>query len=169
MGQRQSEVKPLAEELKKSLGEDFIHGWTFLLYEMARSFYEKFQLNGKAYFDEAVFRNCLVDIFLDLKRLSDFHEIQLPAYEKIVAYASSWIIRRKPFQMMEGWASSGQIERYRYINEKFALFLLLRGAGFSDCPVNADLLNRIFYHLIYRDTDSKVLELFLYGINLGRG
>ena len=112
--------------------------------------------------------DCLIDILVDLKRLDDFHEIRQTAYEKVLAYASSWIIRRKPFQVLENVSGKPVLS---FINEKFALFLLLKGAAISDRATGdamKDLCNRVLYHLIYRDTGAKVLELFLYGLKFGK-
>ena len=45
-------------------------------------------------------------------------------YVKFIAYTASWCLKRKPFQLIEGCD-----EKYLYVNETFALSLLLQASG----------------------------------------
>ena len=66
--------------------------------------------------------------------------------------------------------------KYKYVNEKLALFILLRGTDLIDWKYPSDeeakknmraTINRLLYHLVYRNTNSQTLELLLYGIEFG--
>lgn len=109
---------------------------------------------------------------VDIARLKHFQDISRVNYIKFIAYTASWCIKRKPFQRMAGCG-----ERERYVNEKFALSLLLQACGC--CDENADYftenqkelveaIGQIFYHLKYRNTNPQTLELFLIGLEMGK-
>lgn len=109
---------------------------------------------------------------MDIVRLKHFHDIDLVNYIKLISYTASWIIKRKPFQLLE---NAG--EEYIYINEKFALSLLLQAVGFFDSNMKikegeegklAKNVSAIFYHLKYRNTNPQTLELLLVGIENGK-
>lgn len=154
--------------------EKYIQNLSSLLYEMCRRFYWERGLNDKVFLDEAIFSDCLVDVIHDLHRLCEFHEIEHPSMAKIAAYSASWIIKRKPLQMVYGYDSDNP--KYKYFNEKLALFILLRGTDLIDWKYPSDeeakknmraTINRLLYHLVYRNTNSQTLELLLYGIEFG--
>lgn len=165
-------VKELKEELNRSFTDEYIKNTGILIHTFAEAFYENNELEGKAYFDDSIFEYCLIDILVDLARLRYYHDISKVNYTKIIAYTASWILKRKPFQLIEGCD-----EKYIYINERFALTLLLQAAGcydentdyFSD-EENELIKNvgQIFYHLKYRNTNPQTLELFLIGLATGK-
>ena len=112
----------------------------------------------------------LFDLLHDLKRLSCFHEIKRPNFLKIIAYTASWWIRRKPYQIIE------DDNDLIFINEQFALSLIffatkLKNKKNQIIKENAqklkDGVNKIFYHLKYRNTNPQTLELFIIGTELG--
>ena len=66
---------------------------------------------------------------------------------------------------------------YIYVNERFALSLLLQASGCFDSNVKCakedkekveKLIEQIFYHLKYRNTNPQTLELLLVGIGNGK-
>ena len=66
---------------------------------------------------------------------------------------------------------------YIYVNESFALSLLLQASGCFDSNVKCakedkekveKLIEQIFYHLKYRNTNPQTLELLLVGIGNGK-
>lgn len=93
-------------------------------------------------------------------------------YVKFIAYTASWCLKRKPFQLIEGCD-----EKYLYVNETFALSLLLQASGCLDEDAGyyeedrealIDEIRQIFYHLKYRNTNPQTLELFLIGMRAGK-
>lgn len=114
---------------------------------------------------------CLEDILVDIARLKYFHDIKYVNEIKLMAYIASWILKRKPFQLIEGCDS-----KFIYINEKFALSILVQTVGLNNPDMfyrdeNRESIVRnmdaIFYHLKYRNTNPQTLELLLMGIQTG--
>ena len=164
--------KTIQEGLNESFTNEYIYNAGLLVHSLAEKFYEENGLEGKVYFNDDIFGNCLVDILVDIARLKHFHDIDLVNYIKLISYTASWIIKRKPFQLLE---DAG--EEYIYINEKFALSLLLQAVGFFDsnmkiregevCKLTKNV-SEMFYHLKYRNTNPQTLELLLVGIENGK-
>lgn len=164
--------KTLKEELNSTFSDEYIYNAGMLIHQMAENFYEEQNLVDKVYFDDSIFEHCLIDILVDIARLKYFHDIDLVNYIKLMAYTASWCLKRKPFQLIEGAGSD-----YIYINEKFALSLLLQASGCFDDSVKCaeedrekveKLVEQIFYHLKYRNTNPQTLELLLVGIEKGK-
>lgn len=163
--------KTLKEELNTTFTDEYIYNAGMLIHQMAEQFFEEQNLEGKVYFDDSIFEYCLIDILVDIARLRYFHDIELVNYIKLMAYTASWCLKRKLFQLLEGSGAD-----YIYINEKFALSLLLQASGGFDVNTRcaeADrekvekLVEQIFYHLKYRNTNPQTLELLLVGIKKG--
>ncbi|MCM1103010.1 MAG: hypothetical protein NC409_02795 [Clostridium sp.] len=166
------QAKELKEELNKSFTDEYIRNAGMLIHRLAEQFYEENNLNGKIYFNDNIFENCLIDILIDIARLKYFHDISRVNYIKFIAYTASWCLKRKPFQLIEGCD-----EQYIYVNERFALTLLLQAGACYDENVNyyaeeqKDLvkgIGQIYYHLKYRNTNPQTLELFLIGLENGK-
>lgn len=170
MGEKRN--KTILEELNENFSDEYIYNAGALVYSLAEKFYEENHLEGKVYFNDDIFSNCLIDILVDIARLKYFHDIEYVNYIKLISYTSSWLIKRKPFQIIEGAG-----EAYLYINEKFALSLLLQAVGYLDDSYRLKVediekmekgISGIFYHLKYRNTNPQTLELLLVGIENGK-
>lgn len=166
------QVKKLKEELKESFTDEYIRNAGILIHKLAEQFYEGNNLSGKIYFNDDIFNHCLIDILVDLARLKHFHDISRVNYVKFIAYTASWCLKRKPFQIIEGCEAE-----YIYVNERFALTLLLEAGGCYDENVNyyaeeqevlVKCIRQIYYHLKYRNTNPQTLELFLLGVENGK-
>ena len=165
-------VKELKEELNESFTDAYIRNAGTLIHKFAEQFYNENNLKGKIYFNEDIFNYCLIDILVDLARLKHFHDISRVNYIKFIAYTASWCLKRKPFQLIEGCD-----EKYIYVNERFALTILLQASGCYDenfdysAEDQQELINTIkqmIYHLKYRNTNPQTLELLLIGMNAGK-
>lgn len=166
------EVKKLKEELNESFSDEYIHNAGLLIHKLAEEFYKDNELEGNVYFNDNIFEYCLIDILVDIARLKYFHDISRVNYVKFIAYTASWFLKRKPFQLVEGCE-----EKYLYVNERFALSLLLQASGCYDENVNyyeedqkelVEAIGQMFYHLKYRNTNPQTLELFLIGMETGK-
>lgn len=164
--------KTLKEELNSTFTDEYMYNAGILIHELAESFYDEQKLEGKVYFDDVIFEYCLIDILVDIARLRYFHDIELVNYIKLMAYTASWCLKRKPFQLLEGAGID-----YIYVNERFALSLLLQASGCFDSNMKCEnherkkiekLIEQIFYHLKYRNTNPQTLELLLVGIENGK-
>lgn len=164
--------KTIQEELNDSFTDEYIYNAGILIHSLAEKFYEENELEGKVYFNDDIFEKCFLDILVDIARLKHFHDIDLVNYNKLISYTASWMIKRKPFQLIEGAGES-----YIYINEKFALSLLLQAVGSFDSKMRikegdkvklTKNVSTMFYHLKYRNTNPQTLELLLIGIENGK-
>jgi hypothetical protein len=166
------EARRLKEELNESFSDEYINNAGLLLHRLAEEFYRENGLEGHVYFNDRIFEYCLIDILVDIARLKHFHDISRVNYIKFIAYTASWCLKRKPFQLIEGCD-----EKYLYVNETFALSLLLQAGGCLDEAAGyyeedrdelLDEIGQIFYHLKYRNTNPQTLELFLIGMGAGK-
>ncbi len=166
------ETRKLKEELNESFSDEYITNAGLLVHRLAEIFYEKNNLEGKVYFNDHIFEYCLIDILVDIARLKHFHDISRVNYTKFIAYTASWFLKRKPFQLLEGCD-----EKYIYVNERFALTLLLQASGCYDEKADyytedreklLSAIGQMFYHLKYRNTNPQTLELFLIGLETGK-
>lgn len=165
-------TKTLKEELYGAFTTDYVRSLGMLIRKLAEDFYKKNELEGKVYFNDDIFEHCLIDILVDLARLKHFHDIDRANYVKLIAYSASWCLKRKPFQIIEGAA-----EDWIYVNEKFALTMLLQAGGWDDQNVSycvkdqenlVNAVGQMIYHLKYRNTNPQTLELFLIGLESGQ-
>lgn len=164
-------VNTLKEELNETFSDEYIRNAGLFIHRLAEEFYEIRQLEGKVYFSDTIFEYCLIDILVDLARLKHFHDISRVNYVKFIAYTASWCLKRKPFQLVEGCG-----KEYLYINEQFALSILMQAAGCMDRETSylaeeeeelIQKIEQIFYHLKYRNTNPQTLELLLVGMQSG--
>lgn len=167
-----SEKVTIREELNNVFTNEYIRNAGMLIHQFAEEFYKKNDLKGKVYFNDDIFQYCLIDILVDIARLKAFHDIDNVNYNKFAAYTASWCLKRKIFQLVEGCD-----KKYIYINEKFALYILLHASGIFDqnkkySVQNEDIMIRnikqLFYHLKYRNTNPQTLELLLVGMETGK-
>lgn len=167
----EKDIKKLKEELNESFSDAYIRNAGILIHKLAERFHDENQLEGQVYFNDNIFEYCLIDILVDIARLKHFHDISRVNYIKFIAYTASWCIKRKPFQLIRGCE-----EKYLYVNERFALSLLLQAGGCYDENVNyyeedkkelVEAVGQMFYHLKYRNTNPQTLELFLVGLTTG--
>lgn len=161
----------IKEGLLSTFDESYIRGISNMIHLFAENFYNLNHLDGKVYFDDHIMEYCLEDILVDIARLKYFHDIKYVNEIKLMAYIASWILKRKPFQLIEGCDS-----KFIYINEKFALSILVQTVGLNNPDMfyrdeNRESIVRnmdaIFYHLKYRNTNPQTLELLLMGIQTG--
>lgn len=117
----------------------------------------------------------VLDYFTDVSRLKHFHSIGYTNLYKTKAYEISWLLRRKPIQII----SDNDCDSVVYINEKFVLshimsyFVSLVGKDFysdlSEEGVRAfdGYIDSLYYHLKYRNCSSQTLEIILLSFGAG--
>jgi len=146
------------------IGEERIEERLRALHDIYIAFLEQVDVNGKidVYLNDRVLMHTIMDYFTDITRLKEFHGIEKINQDKIIAYECSWLIKRKPIQIL-----NEEKESLVYINEKFVLTILVNHLtkGKIDSFVGNEELNRLcdklLYHLKYRNCDAKVFEMFI--------
>lgn len=80
------------------------------LQKTAMEFIEMAGFFETAYCNERILMQVILDYFMDVMRLKEFHSIERIRTEKLFAYTISWIVRRKPIQFRD----YSEEERYFY-------------------------------------------------------
>ena len=114
----------------------------------------------------------ILDYFMDVMRLKEFHSIERIRTEKLFAYTISWIVKRKPIQFRE----YSDRERDIFVNERFAAYLLINeclmcGSKHFVKEAYAEKLveytEMLLYYFKYRQCDPKTLELLIKSFKMG--
>ena len=71
------------------------------LQKTAMEFIEIAGFSDVAYCNERILMQVILDYFMDVMRLKEFHSIERIRTEKLFAYTISWIVKRKPIQFRE--------------------------------------------------------------------
>lgn len=125
--------------------------------------------------NESVLSYCIMDYFTDIYRLKKFHNIPYVNNIKIVSYQSSWILRRKPIQILSDDIKHDNIT---YANEKFVLSYITHELMRSTSKDNlssegyaklSSFVDSLFYYLKYRNCEPKILELMMLSFEAGVG
>lgn len=105
----------------------------------------------------------LVDYFMDIGRLKEFHPIDHINSIKIVAYISYWFLRRKPIQVLV------YDDDLLYVNEKFITLYILdflmndeKGNILDRAEKGLEVFrNQLCYYLKYRKFDAQTIEMII--------
>lgn len=118
--------------------------------------------------------HAILDYFTDISRLKRFHKIKRSNSFKVTAYEISWILRRKPLQIL-----LDNKEELVYINEKFVLSYVMNYftelIGYDFLPSLKEengkavkgYIDSFYYYLKYRNCNSQSLEFALLSIGAG--
>ena len=152
------------------------------LYEAYDDFIEKMQLKKVIHINSYTLWHAVLDYFTDISRLKKFHKNERINSFKIMAYELSWLIRRKPLQIIEDEDAHEDREKAEglvFINEKFVLsyivsyFTKLIGYDFYETLNEHNkacfdgYLDSLFYYLKYRNCSSQTLEFALLSFGAG--
>jgi hypothetical protein len=134
-------------------------------------------IQGMGYSDHVVCNKSMLMLavlgyYSDISRLKDFHRIDRTNDIKILAYESSWLLKRKPLQIKDS-----NDEQFSFCNEQFVFSQIMFWFKKDDGEKGAEALahedlkfftNTLFYHLKYRNHDPQTLELMLVSFMAGR-
>ena len=110
----------------------------------------------------------VMDYFCDIARIKDFHPVDFVNKIKIAAYEVSWILKRKPFQILEN------DRQLMDVNEHFAVFLILTFLGDEEASgIEFDehikyFWDTLFYYFKFREVNPQAIELALTAFCAGR-
>lgn len=155
----------------EQIGENKICERLCAVHDIYQSFLEQTNYKDKIdiILNDRVLMHAILDYFTDITRLKEFHSIDMVSHDKIIAYEISWLLKRKPIQILDF-----NKEELVYVNEKFLLQILvnhLTDGKIIDLNPNSVLgsyCNYLYYYLKYRDCDAKVLELVISSYKAGR-
>lgn len=161
-------------DILKEFGKNRIQERFSDIYMAYQKFIQKNNLENVVRINDFTLMHAILDYFTDISRLKRFHKISHTNTFKIVSYEISWLLRRKPLQILED-----DDEELVYINEKFVLSYIMSyltelvGEDFYDklSQENQEAfdgyIDSLFYYLKYRNCNSQALELAL--LNFGAG
>lgn len=157
-------------EIIDKIGENRINERLCALHDIYRKFLEEtgFQDKEDIILNDRVLIHSILDYFTDITRLKNFHEIEFVNQDKIISYELSWMLRRKPIQVLRI-----DKEALVYVNEKFALEILvnhLTAGKIDDFSGNETIISycdMLLYYLKYRNYDAKVLEIIISSFKAG--
>jgi len=138
----------------------------------AHEFIKGMGYNDNVVCNESMLMYAVLGYFSDIMRLKNFHEIERANDIKIFAYETSWLLKRRPLQII----NSNDI-KYSFCNEQFAFSQITQwlkdgdGDNGKKALAHDDLdyfSNMLFYHLKYRNNDPQTLELMLVSFLAGR-
>ena len=141
------------------------------LYQAYKDFIETEKIVDKVKINSFMLAHAIMDYFTDICRLKEFHKIEATNSYKTIAYEISWLLRRKPLQVLE----DGE-ESLVYINEKFILaytisFLAQNNIYWSISELKRKSFNgfieSFYYYLKYRNCSAQSLELALLSFEAG--
>ena len=144
------------------------------LYGQMVEYIETEDLIDKVFISEDVLNHVIIDYFVDINRLKEFHDqIKYTNTIKIYAYLTFWILKRKPLQVNKEGG-----ENVVFVNERFATEFLR--CFLFDNPSDVVILNEneqvirefletLLYYFKYRDFSAKGIEMMLLAFNAGRG
>jgi hypothetical protein len=150
------------------------------LFASAQEFIKEMGYTDHVVCNETMLMLAVLECYSDLLRLKKFHEIENTNDIKILAYETSWLLRRKPLQIKpQEESKDGNIgdQKYEFCNEQFAFSQItfwfekdngekgIKALAHRDLKFFSDTL---FYHLKYRNYDPQTLELMLVSFMAGR-
>lgn len=143
------------------------------LYDKMAAYIRARELEEQLMIHEGVLQQAVMDYFVDIYRMKEFHKIDRADMTKIIAYESYWILRRKPLHACAGAMDTKLVfANEGFITTLIAHELLLRT---GEEPLSQDeeenlieFLRHLNYHLKYRSYDKQNLELMLYAYQTGR-
>ncbi|MCH5338051.1 MAG: hypothetical protein J1E03_04655 [Acetatifactor sp.] len=155
------------EEIIEHFGKDKIISRYGAIESLMESFIQKCNYQDKVKIADSVLNQAIIDYFMDIHRLKNFHHIDKINYVKIHAYSAYWILRRKPIQIIQ---DDDEDTELAFVNENFVatyLMQFLRGEykgvliRKEDRLTYNDFTDNLHYVLRYRTITAQTLETIL--------
>jgi len=159
-------------EVIKKFSKEKIESRYDRLLKSAQEFIQGMGYEGKVVCNETMLMFAVLGYYSDIMRMKDFHGIERAHDVKILAYETSWLLKRRPLQLKDCTD-----QKYAFCNEQFAFSQVTLWFKKDDGEDGTKVLahpdfrffsNTLFYHLKYRDYDPKTLELMLVSFVAGR-
>ncbi len=118
----------------------------------------------------ALLGQAVLDYFEDIDRVKEYEGIDKINVDKIYAYETFWLLKRKPIQIV----NEDKSFQYLHINEKVFTFILIAkllvemGKGYDDQNEKIfSFIELIYYNFKYRLFSQKTIELMISGFFCG--
>lgn len=151
--------------------EKVINRYTSLV-EMYEQFIIKQKIQDKVRLNRLTLLYVVMDYFSDVMRIKEFHkDISLINEIKIIAYESSWLLKRKPIQLIVD-----DDKNFVFVNEDFIFFIITqylsekskRGKDILYDKKMSPFWDTLIYYLKFRVVNPQALELMLTSFHAGQ-
>ena len=161
-------------DIVNKVGKEKIQQRFMDLHQAYVDFINSENISDKVVVNSFMLIHSIMDYFTDISRLKGFHQIDFTNSYKILAYEISWLLRRKPIQVLQD-----ELEELVYINEKFVLSYTINFITTSKESIPYQDWSKIrrqcfngfiesfYYHLKYRNCSAQSLELALLSFEAG--
>jgi hypothetical protein len=157
---------PLIDYLRQhKIDSDRIAGRFVQILAMLNQFRKAHNITDDiAVINRSILLRAVVDYFVDLVRVKEFHKIKHTNKEKIYSYMAYWLLKRKPLQALKHFKGC------EYINELFITDYLIssvsnaRGITLEEKNKNPSFRTfeiMLYYNLCFRIVTQQSLELMI--------
>lgn len=160
--------------LLAEFGEEKINHRYTALYSYMEDYIKRHDLQSQTLISQELLDQTVVDYFVDIYRLKDFHDIKKVNDIKIHAYTAYWLIKRKPIQLSVPATDHPELA---FVNEKMVTGYLMRFLSKDNYDTvileekkqdYLDFVNSFMYLLQYRLITPQMLEALLLAFMAGR-
>ena len=155
-------------------GEEKISKRYQTIYCYLEDYIVRHDLNEDVLISEGLLNQLVLDYFVDIFRLKEFHDIARVNTTKIHAYSAYWILKRKPIQIVNPQNIETEL---LFVNERFVCGYLMRFLTEQDCDVAileerkqqyVEFIDNLMYFCQYRVYTPQMLETMLTAFQAGR-
>lgn len=160
--------------LLEEFGEEKIKKRYETIYCYLEDYINRHGLNEDVIISEGLLNQMILDYFVDIYRLKEFHDINKINSTKIHAYSAYWLLRRKPIQIIRPERVTPE---YVFVNERFVCGYLMRFLTELDYHVAilkerkqqyVEFIDNLMYFYQYRVNTPQMLETMLMSFQAGR-
>lgn len=144
------------------------------IYGYLEDYINRHDLKGKVIISEGLLNQMILDYFVDIYRLKEFHDINKINKTKIHAYSAYWLLKRKPLQLVDATENESKL---LFVNERFVCGYLMRFLTETDYDVAIikekkqeyiEFVDNLMYFCQYRVNTPQMLETMLCSFQAGR-
>lgn len=155
------------EEIIEHFGKEKIISRYEAIETLMESFIQKCNYQDKVKIADSVLNQTIIDYFMDIDRLKNFHHIDKINFIKIHAYSAYWILKRKPIQIIDDDEEDIELA---FVNENFVATYLIqflqgehKGVTIKkeDRLAYDDFMDNLHYVLRYRIITAQTLETMM--------
>lgn len=160
--------------LLEEFGEDKITNRYSTIYSYLEDYINRHDLAEKVIISESLLNQMIIDYFVDVFRLKEFHNINKINPTKIHAYSAYWLLKRKPIQIIAPAENSVELT---FVNERFVCGYVLRFLTNLDYDVAIlnekkqeyiEFVDNLMYFFQYRVNTPQMIETLLSSFQAGR-
>lgn len=157
-----------------TFGEERINNRYATLWDYMTEFIKRHHYEENLTISKNALNQMIIDYFVDIDRLKQFHGIDRISTTKIYSYTAFWLIKRKPLMIVKD-----NMEDYNltFANERFVVGYLLRCLNNENINTlildekksdYIDFVDNMMYFLQYRVITAQAIETILFAFKAGK-